>query len=229
MIQHQNIYFPDGEHHMVEWMTQSGEIVDGTGTYQIKKFRAAMGYITQGFRTAVDIGGHVGMWSMQLAKRFKQIHAFEPVAAHRDCFLKNNAGTSNIRLHDCALGAENGFVSIFSTPHSSGNSYVDFRGRAAPVATTQSRDKPIALKRLDEFALEDVDFIKIDCEGYELYGLKGGEETILRCRPVIIVEQKPGKAEQFGLPRTEAVTYLQTLGYDVKQDLSGDFIMVYGS
>lgn len=231
MIQHQNIYLPDGETHLTKWMTDAGEIVDGKGTYQIKKFREAMGYVTQGFRTAVDVGAHVGMWTMQLAKQFAQVHSFEPVAAHRDCFLKNTAGIGNIRLHDCALGEHDGFTSITTTPTSSGDSYVDVRGMREThgIADQPGGDRLIAVKKLDDFSLEDVDFIKLDCEGYEYFALKGGEATIIRCKPVIIVEQKPGKAEKFGLPRTEAVTYLKSLGYQQKKELSGDFIMVYGS
>jgi len=43
---------------------------------------------------------------------------------------------------------------------------------------------------------------------------------------VICVEQKPGKAQGFGLGQTDAVAYLQSLGYRVAREMSGDFIMV---
>jgi FkbM family methyltransferase len=217
MIEHQGVWLPDGEEHFIDWMTKNGEIVDGRGTYQIKKLRAAMEHVRQ-FRTAVDVGAHCGLWSMQLAKRFKNVHAFEPVADHRDCFKRNVFGLGNVDLpavylHACALGENDGSVKMHSPPTSSGG-------------TTVAGDGDIPLRRMDEFNLTDVDFIKLDCEGYELFALKGGEQTILRDKPTICVEQKPGKAQQFGLPQRGAVDYLLGLGYRLAREYSGDFIMV---
>lgn len=213
MIQHQGVYLPSGEKHMVEWMTKSGEIVDGRGTYQIKKLRAAVA-LCRDYRTAVDVGAHVGLWSMQLQKQFGAVEAFEPVAAHRECFLQNLYAKENVRLHDCALGEEEGKVSMTLDVASTGSTRI-------------AGDGDIPLRRLDDFKLVDVDFIKLDCEGYELHSLKGGAETIERCLPVIIVEQKPGRAQRFGLPPTGAVQWLEsTFGYRCAKEMSGDFIMV---
>ena len=212
MILHQGIYLPSGERHMVEWMSRDGEIVDGRGTYQIKKLRGAMEYCTR-FRVAVDVGAHCGLWSMQLVKRFAQVHAFEPVAEHRECFLQNvTAGC--VVLHPWALGDSEGSVAM-RTPeeHSSGSTMIAGPG-------------DIPLRTLDSLELREVDFIKLDCEGYELYALRGAERTILDNSPVIIVEQKPGRAQRFGLPQTGAVDYLRGFGYSVAREMSGDFIMV---
>lgn len=210
---HQGIWLPDGETHLTAWMTKAGEMVDGKGTYQIKKLRTAMGF-TKKLRTAVDVGAHCGLWSMQLAKGFWQVQAFEPVAAHRECFRANTIDLpgADITLHDCALGEREGFVSIRTAPTSSGDSWVDGAG-------------DIPMKRLDSFELQDVDFIKLDCEGYELFALRGGEATLLRCKPCVIVEQKPGRAQKFGLPERGAVDYLQALGAKLRMEMSGDFIL----
>ena len=69
---------------------------------------------------------------------------------------------------------------------------------------------------LDSLQLTEVDFIKIDCEGYEENVLRGAVETIERDRPVIIVEQKRDMATaRFGLEPLGAVKFLQSLGYKV--------------
>lgn len=215
MILHQGIWLPDGETHLTKWMDKAGEIVDGKGTYQIKKLRAALARC-RSFRTAVDVGAHCGMWSMQLAKRFNRVEAFEPVPEHRACFDRN-LGVFVDRtafLHACALGDHEGLVRIDTAPTSSGDSKV-------------GGDGDIRLCTLDSFNLRDVDFIKLDCEGYEYFALKGGEETIKRDRPTIIVEQKPGRGQQFGLTETAAVDWLESLGYVRSEVMSGDYIMVY--
>src|SRR3990167_8000262 len=108
MFSHQGIWLPDGERHFPVWMTQNGEMVDGRGTYQIKKLREAMGYVTH-WRTAVDIGAHCGLWSMHLAKKFQSLHAFEPVPLFRQCFEKNVIAR-NVQLYACALGSVTGKV-----------------------------------------------------------------------------------------------------------------------
>jgi hypothetical protein len=103
-------------------------------------------------------------------------------------------------------------VAIHTADSSSGDSWVNGEG-------------DIPLKRLDSFDLHDVDFIKLDCEGFEVFALRGGEETLKRCHPVVCVEQKPGRAQKFGLQETEAVTYLQSLGAKLLHKMSGDYIL----
>jgi len=210
MIVHQGIYLPDGETHLTDWMNRAGEVIDGKGSYQIKKLRIATSHCRQ-FRTAVDVGAHVGMWTMQLAKRFAYVQSFEPVAAHRECFALN-VDALNVTLHPCALSETEGSVAIHTSPTSSGDSWIEGPGE-------------IPLRTLDSFELDDVDFMKIDTEGHELSVLRGGEQTIKRCRPVVIVEQKREHSLRFGLPKLGAVDYLLGLGYTLARELSGDFIL----
>jgi len=204
------IWLPAHEKHMDAWMLKMNQVVDGKLTYQLNKRAAALKWVRH-WRTAVDVGAHCGLWSMALAPRFAELHAFEPVALHRDCFGLNVAG-GNVALHACALGEQDGQIAIHTTPGSSGDSYIQGAGE-------------IPLRRLDDFELQDVDFIKLDCEGGELPALRGGEDTLKRCRPCVIVEQKPGRAQKFGLPETAAVDYLRSLGAVLRASISGDYIM----
>lgn len=212
MIEHQGVFLPAGETHLVEWMTSNGEMVDGKGTYQIKKLRVALSHCTR-FRTAIDVGGHVGLWSMQLAKKFASVHAFEPVEAHRECFSLNLRDYTNVTLHASALGEKEGSVRIETAPTSSGDSRV-------------GGDGDIPLRTLDSYNIQEVDFIKLDCEGYEYFALHGGEQTIRFWMPTIIVEQKPGRGQRFGLTELQAVEWLMSLGYSCVAKMSGDFVMV---
>lgn len=204
------IWLPDGEVHLVEWMTKMNRVVDGKLTYQYHKLEAALEHVKQ-WRCAVDVGAHCGMWSMHLAQRFDVLHAFEPVPAHRDCWARNMEGRGGL-LYPCALGETEGKVAIRTAADSSGDSWVDGDGE-------------IPLRRLDDFTLADVDFIKLDCEGYELFALRGGEEMLKRCQPCVIVEQKPGRAQKFGLGETDAVRYLEGLGARLRKVIAGDFIL----
>lgn len=219
MKMHQKIWLPDHEDHLLGWMDKAGEQVDGRGSYQIGKFRKAIAHV-RSFRTALDAGGHSGMWAMQIAKKFDTLHAFEPVAEHRECFEANISNLKSdgfndceIILHACALGDHEGSVKMKTTPGSSGNTTVD-------------GDGDIPLKTIDSFNFTAVDFIKLDCEGYEFLILKGAEHTLKEYWPVICVEQKPGRGQRFGLPELGAVEYLISLGYECVEKMSGDFVMV---
>ena len=209
-------YFPDGETHLPAWIANPKVrmMLNGRAAYQGQKQVAAMELCKQ-HRTAIDVGGHVGLWSFNLGHRFKVVHAFEPVVAHRECFAKNVADpVADVYLHPCALGEREGRVSIRTEPTSSGDSRVDGAG-------------DIPMRRLDEFGFTDVDLVKVDCEGYELFVLRGAEEILARQKPVVMVEQKPGHAQKFGLGERDAVTYLESMGYRVAREMSGDFLMVH--
>lgn len=215
-------YFPDGERHLPEWMTKTNDRWMGRLAYQGKKQRAAISLVPVDKRAmALDIGAHVGLWSYYLARFFKSVHAFEPIAAHRECFVKNVPECEeggHVHLHPYALGDETGTVGFHTEPTSSGDTYVNGKG-------------DIPVRRLDDVAekegIADVGFIKLDCEGYEYFALHGGEQLMVRDRPVIIVEQKPGKAQKFGLAEQHAVDYLISLGMKLHSEMGGDFFMTW--
>lgn len=220
MFEFQGIWLPDGEKHFPEWMAKHGELVNGKGTYQIKKLRAALGFCKH-FRTAVDIGAHVGMWSMHLAPRFQQLHAFEPVAQYRECYERNVAHRDHTYLYPCALGREEGRVRMQIDPSSSGGTFV---GEVS--GDRERKDGWVPAYTLDSFGLADVDFVKIDCEGFEHHVVAGAEETLRRCQPTIIVEQKSHKlAGNFGIANRPALEMLVSFGAKVRKEMGGDFIL----
>jgi hypothetical protein len=116
-------------------------------------------------------------------------------------------------LYPFALGESDGFVRMKTERTSTGDTWVEGKG-------------DIQMRRLDEFGFRNLAFIKVDTEGYEYFVLSGAEDTILENKPVICVEQKPGKAQKFGLGETAAVEYLKSLGYKVHREMGGDYIMV---
>jgi FkbM family methyltransferase len=204
--------FPDHEQHLQQWMSKTNDLAHGRQRYQGTKQIEALKWVRDR-RVAIDCGSHIGTWAFYLAKEFAHVHCFEPVAEHRECFIRNVVA-ENVTLHDVALGERDAKVSIHTSEGSSGDSWI-------------SGDGEIPVKRLDDFCLDDVDFLKIDCEGSELFVLRGARETILRSKPCIVVEQKPGHAQRFGLGETEAVDYLRALGARLRRVMSGDFIFSF--
>lgn len=215
MKKHMGWFLPDHEKHLPEWMAHPknrGTVLHGRVAYQGRKQMAALKHC-RNRRVAVDVGGHCALWSFNLAHEFGQVIAFEPVAEHRECFHANTEGLTNITLRAMALGHEAGQVRIATEKGSSGNSTVAGWG-------------DIQMATMDSLDLREVDLLKIDVEGYEENVLRGGIETVKRCRPVIVVEQKRDMAKRFGLPTLGAVHLLLELGYRQAEELSGDHVMV---
>lgn len=202
-----NIWLPDEEEEVTKFVRAS--VIDGVGVYQIHKLQEAIKYVTR-WNLAVDIGGHCGLWSMQLKKHFSMVVAFEPIERHRECFKLN---APDVELHPYALGQKESTVCLKKGIKSTGDTHVSDEG-----------EYKAEMKPLDSFNLTP-DFIKIDCEGYELFVLQGGEKTIDLYKPAIIVEQKPGKASSFGLKDTEAVDWLKEKGYKLRGVIAGDYIL----
>jgi FkbM family methyltransferase len=210
---HKGWWFPDHEAHLIDWMNSKKNkiVMNDRPAYQGQKQLAALKHCRQ-FRMAVDVGAHVGTWAWNLSYAFNRVVGFEPVAAHRECFEKNTEGTRNVELMPYALGAESSSVSMSTEQGSSGN-------------TTVAGGGPIEMRTLDSFGFIHVDFIKVDVEGFEENVLRGGEQTIRACKPVIVVEQKRTMASRFGLPTMGAVRLLELWGYKVIEEISGDFVM----
>jgi hypothetical protein len=65
----------------------------------------------------------------------------------------------------------------------------------------------IPMFKLDSLDLEPIDYMKIDCEGYEYNILVGAEQTIKKYKPIVVVEQKlhkdVGRTDKQSIPRYE--------------------------
>lgn len=92
---------------------------------------------------------------------------------------------ANVCVENVALSNRSGTGSLFAPRQI---------GRDALATLSEKHVQPgasriqVPLRRLDEYRLDDVRFMKIDVEGHELEVLVGAEGTIERCSPVLLVE-----------------------------------------
>ncbi len=215
MFKHGEWWLPDGEEHLVEMLDKhSPAIVYGRPAYQYHKYQFAKKWIKD-TRRAIDVGAHVGLWSYHLSYDFDFLNCFEPSLIHFECWANNMRDRVHATIHARALGATAGMCELITTPHSSGDTY---------IAPSQNSDE-IEMKTLDWYGFQDIDFMKVDCEGYEYFVMEGAEETLRRCKPCIIIEQKPNKASHFGIGEQDAIELLLGFGAKVRKVYSGDFIL----
>ncbi len=141
-------------------------------------------YITPG-SIALDIGAHIGTHTVTMAECVGEdgtVLAFEPSRnTHRELIynLVANGCWNTYPIH-AAIGKTKSIVDVIvSHPRNEGGSYV--------INTQGGSDSAIQLP-LDVFNLNNVSFIKIDVENMEADVLDGATLTIIRNKPVILVE-----------------------------------------
>lgn len=221
------ISLPLGDTHFAHHLTQ-GPLFKDKGTYQFAKIERALAVVPASKRcVAFDVGGHIGLWSRVLAAHFERVIALEPLPALHPHFRFNTADCPNVRLVECAASNRDDDIDIVTVAENSGNGHVYpgdggvyTPGVGALVYRTQS-------VRLDALNMHDVGFIKIDVEGFEYEVIEGAFKTIHRDHPVMVVEQKPDNAERYGRKRMDAVCLLESWGYRVVWEKSGDFCLAF--
>ena len=213
MVEHYGWKFPDFETHLPRMLKKS---VDKglPAEYQVAVRRRSIELCTN--RTlALDIGANVGLWSRDFVGSFKRVIAFEPVALFREC-LEHNVQGKNFEVQPIALGDQDTQGTMIITEDNSGHSHLD----PATMGTGN-----VQVVRLDTLNFDDVSYIKIDCEGYEYRILQGAEQTIRRCRPVVVIEQKPHDAYSKQYGQFAAVALLQEWGMIKLDQVRDDWIM----
>ena len=63
--------------------------------------KGALKYV-QNWRRCIDIGSNVGMWTRELAQKFKLVYCFEPNPNFNECF-RRNITENNVKLFEFGL------------------------------------------------------------------------------------------------------------------------------
>lgn len=186
--------------------------------------------------TVLDIGAHVGYYTLLAAARVGQlgsVHSFEPI---RDIFnrLQNNValnGYQNVHSNCLALSDEEGSLAIYpaSGGHSTMSSVLMQPGKTDLVSTK------VSCTTIDAYAnrqgLQRVDLIKVDAEGAELSLLHGGQQTLARYGPDVICEMGNALFQQLGYDENTLLDFMTTLGYQALRidNPNGSFAYAYFS
>ena len=176
----------------------------------------------------LDIGAALGLYTVTLSQLVGPqgtVHSVEPlVFAHPALsYLLRPREGRNIVRHSVALGTAEG-REVMSVPvrHGSpvtGRSFLTTGadGLGSNVEFTDHLEVLVRTETLDQFCarngVDRLDFVKADVEGAELRVLRGGEATIERLRPKLLLEIEQRHVERFGYRAEDIVTWLADRGY----------------
>lgn len=141
-------------------------------------------------RRFVDAGANIGCYTYTFSPLFERTLSFEPqedLAEGIEAWAKYRR--VSVRLERCGLADRDGLASLH-IPVIQGRVFRSHLGGHASLEPVESTHETlnIPIRRLDSFELDDVDFLKVDVEGAEVPLLEGSQETIARCRPVVLIE-----------------------------------------
>jgi len=160
--------------------------------------------LSKKFRNCIDIGAHYGLMSYHMSERFENVYSFEIEPSVRKCLEMNmdEFDCSNVKVYPCGVGESNKLVGINFAPK--GKTFgTHINNKALPM---------IEIKSIDSFDFKDIDFIKIDAEGYEPFIIDGAIKTIKKYKPIILYERK-GHEKRYGKSRDSVLQRLSKLGY----------------
>lgn len=213
-----DLFFPDGEKHFAKFGDQVRE-------YGERDRHAAYHYVKQ-WRRVLDVGANVGIFSCDFAARFDEVVAFEPVPRVRECLVLNVP--ENVQVEPVAIADSEGVLKMYPTVLNCGASFISNHPEVMTPEVTDRAERQIEVqvRTIDSYEFGDVDLIKLDIQGAEYLALLGAKETILRNRPVVLVEQKAVNAEHVHIIKKTS-RMLRSWGMKAMEIAQSDRVFVF--
>jgi FkbM family methyltransferase len=154
-------------------------------------------------RLCLDIGANIGVITQALLWSGHKVVAFEPQTEVYKLLKKNCRGAEVV---NAAVGSTKGTATMPKLQYSVKNNFGGISLNMKSAITY-----PVDVVAIDDFRYENVGFIKLDVEGWELEALKGMVNTIGRCRPTMYIEDdRPEKSRALR-------EFITSLGYKIEE------------
>lgn len=177
----------------------------------------------------LDVGANAGQSALSifLIKPNARVISFEPNYLNYIYLERLEKQFDNFEYYKFGLGDENKSIDFFCpiyngkkmTPWGSFDYEEATKGISKEIQFFDQKKLSVEtmaleIKTLDSLDLEP-DFIKIDVQGFEYQVLLGGKETIMRCKPIFMIESV--------IPDGDVHNFLRDFGYFVYQFRDGMF------
>jgi FkbM family methyltransferase len=133
----------------------------------------------------VDVGANCGLYTRELARCSRQVHAFEPAKQMANLLRRTSA--ANVEVHEIAVSDRDG-VATLSVPLSGNEAVHSLASIEQQHGERACATEQVRTARLDSLIKDEVAFVKVDVEGHELRVLHGATGVLERSQPVFLVE-----------------------------------------
>ena len=172
------------------------------------------GLLKQG-EVAFDVGANRGVVARAMLRAVGPsgtVHAFEPNGRLAADLRQINGLT----VHAIALGRAHTRLKLFVPAKNDTISSLSYDAVVSSATNKELRHvttEDVEVCTLDSLGLAPVHLIKVDAQGAELDVLIGGQETIRRWRPIVLVEVWPDGLRQFGATEEDLMAFLHKMHY----------------
>lgn len=142
-------------------------------------------------RTMIDIGANIGIFAKPSAEQFERVICFEPVTKIFEALQKNLETYNNVELYNLGISDCVQTVKFQMTKIKCGVSFQVNEYSNDPAFENFECN----LVTLDQYNFTDVDWIKIDVEGFEMAVLEGSRDTIQTNRPWLLLEDNENREQ----------------------------------
>lgn len=136
----------------------------------------------------LDIGANIGNHTLFFTKflNCQRVHSFEPVGKNFSILQKNVENYKDKCIcYQVALSNKDGKMPLYNSQK---ENYGGFSLHCYSNGSSFLVSESIDVKTLDSFQFENISMIKIDVENHENEILEGARDTILRNKPIILLE-----------------------------------------
>ncbi|MFD1466651.1 FkbM family methyltransferase [Hymenobacter caeli] len=141
-----------------------------------------------------DVGANVGNYSIDLSRIYpdSQIFSFEPNPSTFNKLKFNTSALKNIQVFNFGLGSKKSVLNIYTYQNDLDSEHASvYREVLSDLHLSNDLvEKQVAIETISDFCngnnIEQIDFLKIDTEGFEYEVLKGAIDLINRNKISII-------------------------------------------
>ncbi len=169
--------------------------------------------LCQSNRSFIDVGAHIGSIISEVSHYDSSVKIIA-VEAMPDKAVNLRSKFPSIELHECAVGEKNDSeISFYVNTKQSGYSSL---GKPSENNESDTIEITVLIKKLDSLVMsDDIDVIKIDVEGAELGVLRGSENIISKCSPVIMFESAPPQNDGLGYTKDDMWRFFTNNKYEI--------------
>lgn len=187
-----------------------------TGGYEEGTRRNCLEYLQPGM-TFIDIGAHVGLYTISAAQRVGtegRVFAFEPDDENRRLLEENLRvnGIEHVTVVPCGVCDRDGRLRLHRSPYNTGDHQLFYPGRGR-------RSNEIEVVRLDTFMQQqggEVHLVKMDVQGAEARVITGMDEVMSGNRDIVlVVELSPWMLRDIGDDPVELLDQLVARGFEL--------------
>ena len=177
--------------------------------------------------TYFDIGANQGNFSfLPLWDNSIDCYSFEPNPKMFEILIENvklNSLENNVRAFNIGVSDKNQKLDLKVPLDGSDHGLSTFADNPKDRFSYDNKPGDYKIVEVDcltldnivtQLEIESLDVIKIDTEGSELNILLGGEQSLRKFKPVIVMEYQDINSTMFGYNREACVDLLKTYGYN---------------